>query len=223
MKCKQCLAEKLEEDFYSSKKYKDSTCKECRKSNAKEYRRVHKNECQEYFKKYRENNKDKKSKQDKKYYENNCDKIKNRASEYRELHKNECREYNKKYIHTDDGRYSKAKSYAKFKNKTFTLTKKEYINEINKPCYYCNNILSDKSKFSIGLDRMNNNKGYEIDNVVSCCKICNTLKNKYLTANETLAAVKLITLIRSNQQRAELDSNLQQILILLDLDVSEIV
>lgn len=30
-----------------------------------------------------------------------------------------------------------------------------------------------------GIDRIDNNKGYTIDNVVPCCKMCNQAKNDY--------------------------------------------
>jgi hypothetical protein len=52
-------------------------------------------------------------------------------------------------------------------------------------CFYCgekpNKIISDESKNSIflynGIDRIDNKRGYEEDNVVSCCELCNRMKN----------------------------------------------
>ena len=40
--------------------------------------------------------------------------------------------------------------------------------------------VENKSYYNIkynGVDRKFNKKGYEIDNVISCCKICNIAKN----------------------------------------------
>ena len=42
-----------------------------------------------------------------------------------------------------------------------------------KPCYYCGSQIE-----TIGLDRKNNNEGYNIDNIVPCCQICNILKGQ---------------------------------------------
>jgi len=39
------------------------------------------------------------------------------------------------------------------------------------PCFYC-----DEKMDGIGLDRVDNNIGYKIDNIVSCCWECNRLK-----------------------------------------------
>lgn len=50
---------------------------------------------------------------------------------------------------------------------------------IKKPCYYCGQKSSNKyMDFEYnGIDRVNNNIGYKIENVVSCCKICNIAKH----------------------------------------------
>lgn len=60
---------------------------------------------------------------------------------------------------------------------------------ISKDCYYCgsspvlkNYIRSNKyaieeDLYANGIDRVDNNIGYEIDNIVPCCKRCNTSKN----------------------------------------------
>ena len=41
-----------------------------------------------------------------------------------------------------------------------------------KPCYYCGDPID-----TIGIDRLNNDKGYTVDNTVSCCKVCNFMKH----------------------------------------------
>ena len=53
----------------------------------------------------------------------------------------------------------------------FTLTKDEFLSFWQKPCHYCGSNIS-----TIGLDRINNDKGYELSNVVSCCDRCNRMK-----------------------------------------------
>lgn len=52
-------------------------------------------------------------------------------------------------------------------------------NMIKMPCFYCNLLPDNRLN---GIDRMDNTKGYTIDNCVSCCKNCNFIK-KSLDAN----------------------------------------
>lgn len=91
------------------------------------------------------------------------------------------------------------KRSAKRRNIEFLLTRDEAVNMMRKNCHYCNRIPSSISKakhgngdfaFS-GIDRVDNAKGYVLDNCVPCCKICNTAKNN-LTLDEFLGWVEQI-------------------------------
>lgn len=72
------------------------------------------------------------------------------------------------------------------RNHIFTLKRKQMIEIINQNCYYCNIKPSNKYKHGHsfgyylynGIDRVNNEKGYTIKNVVACCKNCNYMKHK---------------------------------------------
>ena len=55
-----------------------------------------------------------------------------------------------------------------------------------KPCYYCGSIIE-----TVGVDRVDNNKGYTLDNVVPCCSKCNYMKNSN-TEKEFLEHVEKI-------------------------------
>ena len=76
------------------------------------------------------------------------------------------------------------KKSAKVRGLIFDLTKEQFIKLIQKECYYCgakpNNIKNDKNSNGEyvynGIDRIDSNKGYTMDNVVSCCPICNYAK-----------------------------------------------
>lgn len=69
------------------------------------------------------------------------------------------------------GRYSAYKCGSKTRKIEFTLTKKQFTSLWQKPCYYCGSEIK-----TIGLDRVDNIRGYTIDNVVPCCEICNRMK-----------------------------------------------
>jgi len=85
--------------------------------------------------------------------------------------------------------YSRYKQKARERNIIFNLSK-ELFNEITKrSCYYCGKQPSQISRGAYahgnyiynGIDRLDNNKGYEIDNIVSCCKFCNRAKDTLST------------------------------------------
>jgi hypothetical protein len=70
------------------------------------------------------------------------------------------------------------------RNYSFNLSKEEFKLLTNNNCYYCgcapNQIITDIDLYGDytynGIDRLDNNIGYEINNCVSCCKICNIMK-----------------------------------------------
>jgi uncharacterized protein with PIN domain len=53
----------------------------------------------------------------------------------------------------------------------FELTLEQFITFWQKPCSYCGEEIK-----TIGLDRVDNSKGYVMGNVVSCCTPCNRAK-----------------------------------------------
>ena len=60
------------------------------------------------------------------------------------------------------------------RNKELSLTKEEYFELIQKPCSYCNYYNVDEIN---GIDRLDNAKGYIIENCIPCCKHCNRMKH----------------------------------------------
>lgn len=69
------------------------------------------------------------------------------------------------------------------RNKSFNLNIEDFYALTKMNCYYCNRKPKQIRKTSIasytynGIDRIDNSKGYQIDNVVACCKICNFAKH----------------------------------------------
>jgi len=55
----------------------------------------------------------------------------------------------------------------------FALTKTKFNELIVQLCFYCD---YKKDGEVNGIDRLDNNQGYQEDNVVACCETCNTLK-----------------------------------------------
>lgn len=76
------------------------------------------------------------------------------------------------------------------KYKEFNLTLSEFTNLIHSNCYYCGSEPTDDNLWNKsssrknddlikinGIDRIDSNKGYLIDNCVPCCKHCNKMKS----------------------------------------------
>lgn len=84
--------------------------------------------------------------------------------------------------------YQKYKEGARRRGYSFELSYEQFLDIVFKDCYYCgskpsNNIninnnesLKDSNIFYSGIDRVDNTKGYEVDNVVPCCINCNIAK-----------------------------------------------
>lgn len=73
----------------------------------------------------------------------------------------------------DAERIMKFKTGAKQRNIFYSLTDEEAISLLHGNCYYCDHEHAD------GIDRVDSTKGYSIDNCVSCCSVCNIMKNKF--------------------------------------------
>jgi len=61
------------------------------------------------------------------------------------------------------------------RNIDYNLTDEEATELMNDKCFYCYEECTDGYKH--GIDRKYNDDGYEKDNCVTCCKMCNISKN----------------------------------------------
>lgn len=68
-------------------------------------------------------------------------------------------------------KYRIYKNRARSSDIEFQLTKEEFLTFWQKPCTYCGDAIE-----TIGLDRIDSNLGYTLNNVISCCTTCNMIK-----------------------------------------------
>lgn len=74
---------------------------------------------------------------------------------------------------------------SRVRNIPFLLTKEYFLELTNSNCFYCGiaptNIRLNGRFVEVhnGVDRVDNNRGYEVGNVVPCCKYCNSFKSNY--------------------------------------------
>lgn len=91
-------------------------------------------------------------------------------------------------------------SNAKARDIEWKLDEKEFKDIITKPCYYCNSFSNnDSENLYSGIDRIDSTKSYCLQNCISCCKFCNTMKNKF-SKESFLSKIKQIyhNLIKSS-------------------------
>lgn len=96
-------------------------------------------------------------------------------------------------------KYRELKGGAKARNVPLKISRPEYIALIqnNPNCHYCgDSILKFKGS---SLDRKNNNKGYTLTNVVTCCPSCNTIKSDILTYDEMKFIMEKLLEYRKNK------------------------
>lgn len=80
--------------------------------------------------------------------------------------------------------FSRYKTKALERNLSFELTRSDFEKLIEGNCFYCDlapsNFLyidnGNRQFIYNGIDRVNNKIGYQSDNCVSCCRLCNTRK-----------------------------------------------
>jgi len=86
--------------------------------------------------------------------------------------------FNKSYIinNTMFVKLNTAKTNAKRRNLYFNLTQVQVFELLLNNCAYCNLSANPNNNYYNGIDRIDNNKGYEVNNCVSCCFTCNRAK-----------------------------------------------
>ena len=97
--------------------------------------------------------------------------------------------------------YGHYKKRAEKSNLKFEIKLEEFKKIIFQPCVYCGEIESNTTKRKMmdrtiklnhnGIDRVDNDKGYILENCVSCCKICNLMKRD-LSYNQWMEKMKKI-------------------------------
>lgn len=114
-------------------------------------------------------------------------KITRLASNLKKKHKHSCGCISKNPPKRNAGFkrfFNDYKQSALNRNYPFNLSQTKFLNLIFKNCYYCDGIPTKRYEkfvaitfFANGIDRLDNTKGYVLNNCVTCCKICNKAKS----------------------------------------------
>lgn len=91
-------------------------------------------------------------------------------------------------------RLSHARDIARRRQHICDITDEQFISYWNTSCIYCQKSIINET--GIGLDRLDNNKHYTLDNVVPCCGACNQIRNNHLTHDEMKTAMQAVIKFR---------------------------
>ena len=83
-------------------------------------------------------------------------------------------------------RFTTYRSGAKTRKIDFELSFEQFMELWEKPCYYCGKDIN-----GIGIDRKDPSKGYNVDNIVSCCTQCNRAKTIQTTEDFISMCIKV--------------------------------
>lgn len=95
------------------------------------------------------------------------------AKQWRENNPDKVNVNNKSRLENIKIHYSNYIRCARYKNLEFEISQENFDKLVKEPCHYCD-IIQERG-FN-GIDRLDSNIGYIMDNCVSCCKTCNYMK-----------------------------------------------
>lgn len=148
--------------YQKNKTIKDQKNREWDKKNIEKRKEI--------SKRYREKYPERVTQRSKQYLELHSEERKKTITKYNDANVEKLRGIAFKYNHSLDGIYRRYISTAKKRSILFELDKVEFFTLIESSCIYCGGL--DR----IGVDRVDNNIGYTIQNSVPCCHFCNRMK-----------------------------------------------
>ena len=84
-------------------------------------------------------------------------------------------------------KYDNYQAAARSRGIDFNLTAQEFALFWNRPCTYCDNSIN-----TVGIDRVDNTKGYVASNCVPCCELCNKMKREQTKAEFIAQCRKIV-------------------------------
>lgn len=98
-------------------------------------------------------------------------------------------------------RYSLARGLAVKRQLVWAINLEDYAELLESACHYCKGKLNPTG---IGLDRIDNDRGYFLGNAVPCCAECNSIKGSTLTYNEAYYILNALAAYRSVYPRTSM-------------------
>ena len=191
--CSACRQQKEESEFHNGERV--FYCKPCARDKTRIYYRNHKKARIEYAHAYYRENKKRCQEREREHYRDSPEARRKRD----ERNARWARENPQSVKHSQQkptGRFSHARQTARQRGLDWKLERQQYVDLVIQPCTYCGEVTVN---YGVGLDRIDNSKGYEMGNVQPCCGNCNQLRGHRLTVGETKAAMDAIMAYRKNR------------------------
>jgi hypothetical protein len=171
-KCNNCKCWREISDFIGAKGNEVKRCTKCREKDAKQKQRpevIEKRKALQNEKKYYQAYREKKREEDEQGYKKHCAEIMKTWRDNNKEHLTKWRQQNINY------KFKGIKDQARIKGLNWheDMTDDFAKGLMMEDCFYCRR---NDTECVNGIDRMDNNKGYERNNCVSCCKYCNFVK-----------------------------------------------
>lgn len=103
-----------------------------------------------------------------------CQACREKQQQADEKRKGRVRNYQAEAKRNMEASWTSFQQHTKKREITISLVKEEYLKLIQQKCFYCGYSNSDEI---IGIDRVDNSKGYTRENCVPACKVCNRMKH----------------------------------------------
>lgn len=113
-----------------------------------------------------------------------CERNKDKERRQEPQRKKQLSDNNKKHRMSLKGRFGNLKHGSLRRKIDCNINFNDFENLHKLPCYYCNDLLNNDIGCGHGLDRIDNSKGYTLDNVLKCCGFCNAIRRDRLSVNE---------------------------------------
>ena len=146
----------------------ESKTREYQKTYHKKWRRENREHLRAYYS--TPEKKQQKTEADRIYRGDNKDELSEKAKVYYQKNREGILQQHK----TPKGRYGEYKRGAKTRELEFKISFEEFMSFWELDCSYCG-----KENDTHGIDRVDNSKGYILDNLASCCGWCNKMKHKH--------------------------------------------
>lgn len=153
-----------------------------------------------YQRAWRDKNKEAISISRKQYRLDNIEKILKQEAALRISNKENISESLRKYKYSVKGKYSLLKIEAARREHIVSISFDEYKSIAFLPCNYCK--LEIPPSTGSNLDRIDNSRGYEVDNVLPCCGPCNVIRSDKLSVDEMEVAMFAVMEYRRKKRAA---------------------
>lgn len=187
--CKRCYVRKvIEEESKPKKRCKDCNC-DINSNNESFLCRI----C--YLEKYESDPKNikRKSERSKKWARENPERHREKSLNWQRNNPDRVKEIRFKTMSGLNNKFTRAVWRAKRRGFDWNIKKEDYSYLVKSICHYCSGPLE---ACGVGLDRIDNKKGYILGNIVPCCGTCNKIKGDRLTSEEMLVAMTAVLELR---------------------------